>query len=75
MEKLLIGFNRISLIVFGCLSDFTTLICGVPQRTILGHLSFLIYIIHLPNCLSFSVPRMHADDTHITYAGSNLYLI
>ena len=35
----------------------------------------LIYINDLPNCLSFSVPRMYADDTHITYAGSDLHLI
>ena len=26
-------------------------------------------------CLSFSILRMYADDTHITYAGSDLHLI
>ena len=61
--------------VNGCLSDFTTLKCGVPQGTILGPLLFLIYINDLPDCLSFSTPRMYADDTHITYAGSDLPLI
>ena len=61
--------------VNGCLSDFTTRKCGVPQGTILGPLLFLIYINDLPNCLSFSIPRMYADDTHITYAGSDLHLI
>ena len=55
-----------------CLSDFTNLKCGVPQGTILGPLLLLIYINHLP---SFSVLRMYADDTHITYAGSDLHLI
>ena len=61
--------------VDGCLSDFTTLKCGVPQVTILGPLLFLIYINDLPGCVSFSTPRMYADDTHITYAGSDLHLI
>ena len=45
------------------------------QGTILGPLLFLLYIDDLPNCLSFSVPRMYADDTHITYAGSDSHLI
>ena len=61
--------------VNGCLSDFTTLKCGVPQGTILGPLLFLVYINDLPNCLSLSIPRMYADDTHITYAGSDLHVI
>ena len=41
----------------------------MPQGTILGLLLVLIYINDFPNCLSFSVPRMYDDDTHITYAG------
>ena len=61
--------------VNGCLSDFTTLKCGVPQGTGLGPLLFLIYINDLPDCLSFSITRMYADDTHITYTGSDLHLI
>ena len=58
-----------------CLSDFNNLKCGVPQGTILGPLLPLIYINHFPNCLLFSVLRMYADDTHITYACSDLHLI
>ena len=61
-----------------CLSaeiTVTTLKCGVPHGTILGPLLFLIYINDLPNCLSFSIPKMYADDTHVTYAGSDLHLI
>ena len=61
--------------VNGCLSDFTILKCGVPQGTILGPLLFQIYIHDLPYCLLFSVNRMYADDTHITYAGSDFRLI
>ena len=61
--------------VNGCLSDFTTLKCGVPQGAILVPLLFLIYINDLPNCLSLNIPRMYVDDTHITYAGSDLHLI
>ena len=62
--------------VNGCLPDFTTLKCGVPHGTILGPLLFLIYINDLLKCLSFRVPRIYyADDTHITYAGSDLHLI
>ena len=47
----------------------------MPHGTILGPLLFLSYINDLPNCLSFSLPRIYADDTHVTYAGSDLHLI
>ena len=51
--------------VDGFFPDFTSFRCA-PERTVLVPLLFLIYINDLPNCLSFSVPRIYADDTHIT---------
>ena len=58
--------------VNGVLSKSCTLTCGIPQGTILGPLLFLLYINDLPNCLSNSQPRMHADDTHLTYADNDI---
>ena len=58
--------------VNGVLSKSCTLTCGIPQGTILGPLLFLLYINDLPNCLSNSQPRMYADDTHLTYADSDI---
>jgi len=42
---------------------------GIPQGTILGPLSIILYINDLPNCLEFSVPQMYADDTLLTFVG------
>ena len=53
-------------------SNYRFMHCGVPQRTILGPLLFLIYINDLPNCLSHSRARMFADDTHMTYSSNNI---
>ena len=36
---------------------------------------FLLYINDLPNCLSHSVPRMYADDTHLTYSNDNIHSV
>ena len=36
---------------------------------------FLLYINDLPNCLSYSEPRMYVDDTHLTYWSGNIHFI
>ena len=59
-------------LVNGHLSGQRSLKCGIPQGTILGPLLFLIYINDLPNCLTYSRPRMYADDTHLTFESNNI---
>lgn len=61
--------------VNGSLSISQVLTCGIPQGTILGPLLFVLYINDLPNCLSNSVARMYADDTHLTFASNNIEMI
>jgi len=61
--------------VSGSLSNSQILTCGIPQGTILGPLLFILYINDLPNCLSNSVARMYADDTHLTFASNNIETI
>ena len=56
-----------------CVSECCTLKCGIPQGTILGSLLFLLFSNDLPNCLSHSVPRMYANDTHLTYSDGNIH--
>ena len=57
------------------LSECCTFKCGIRQGIILGPLLFLLYINDLPNCLSHSVPRMYADDTHLTYSNGNIHSV
>jgi retron-type reverse transcriptase len=61
--------------VDGSLSKKCSLKCGIPQGTILGPLLFLVFINDFPNCLSNSHPRMYADDTNLTYSGSDINTI
>ena len=58
--------------VNGSLSASQTLTCSIPQGTILGLLLFILYINDPPNCLVNSHPKIHADDTHLTFASNDV---
>ena len=63
--------NRVQqCLINGQLSSPKTIICGVPQGSIMGPLLFLLYINDMPDSLSYSVSSLYADDTEI-YASSN----
>lgn len=49
--------------VKGCYSNKASLLCGVPQWSILGPLLFLIYINDLSNVSNILSPIIFADDT------------
>ena len=46
--------------------------CGVPQGSILGPISFLVYIDDLANICRNTLPFLFADDTNLFISGSNL---
>ena len=59
----------------GVLSDNCTIKCGILQGSILGPLLFIVCINDLPSCNLYSKVRMYADDTSLTVAHSDEYIL
>ena len=57
--------------VNGKMSSYKPITCGIPQRSILGPLLFLIYINDSPNAL-LNQPRLYADDTCLLISSPNI---
>ena len=57
--------------VNGVSSDWLTVICGVPQGSVLGPLLFLLYTNDLANSTNFSI-NLFADDTCLSMSCTNL---
>ena len=59
-------------IVNGAMSSPKTIVCGVPQGSILGPLLFLLYNNDLPECLEKTSPHLYADDTQISTSAKTI---
>ena len=59
-------------LVNGVSSDLLTVLCGVPQGSVLGPLLFLLYTNDLANSTKFAV-NLFADDTGLSLSCGNLF--
>ena len=78
MVLLTIGLNLISQIennvsINGYDSNLTDVNIGVPQRSVLGPLLFLIYINDLNHALIFCKVHHFADDTNLIHFSKSVY--
>ena len=56
----------------GLLSDFLTILMGVPQGSNLGPLLFLLFVNDFPSCLECTSCNLLADDTAIYCSGKTV---
>ena len=58
----------------GVSSEWLTVLCGVPQGSVLGPLLFILYTNDLDNASEFSI-NLFADDTCLSMCHRNIYLL
>ena len=58
--------------LFGTDSDYQTGTCGVPQRSVLGPLLFLLYINDMPKCSNILEFHLFADDKNLFLNNPNI---
>ena len=56
-------------------SEIETVSCGVPLRSILGPLLFILYVNDLPKVSNKFISILFADDTTILFEGNNIHSI
>ena len=63
---------RQSIEIDKCISETETIVCGMPQGSVLGPLLFLLYINDIHKSSKEFTIYLFADDTSLTYANDNL---